>query len=378
MTEYQDQEQDFSNNKLNYNIKLEDTVEDITYGNDETYLLSTDRTKSRKMNRNSTSVETIYREHDEKSSEGKESFDVKEKSELCIKQPITVNAISLSSEPCKIGSKNQLLNTFMRDEERPFPCTVCDMKFKLSSHLKNHMYLHSNKTFSCSFCSRTFRQKYPWQQHVENLHHFPKPHNVYPFKCAICPRSFKSRFILQSHQKLKNHVFIVGKPGSKTSFTCTSCSISFSTANHLDRHCKTSQRHLRKVKLSYDKLSSFSCFKCATTFSNRHNYNRHLRSITHLKHAVTPAASLDEDLSATLTCATCSMRFTTKDHLARHSKTYKHRNNQAIVNCNLCSQSFASEGNLRRHCKYNQVHRERLRSKLGLLDDDKVNVLSHE
>lgn len=40
---------------------------------------------------------------------------------------------------------------------RPYPCTICNVSFKTSTHLKRHNRKHTQeRNYECQYCHRTF------------------------------------------------------------------------------------------------------------------------------------------------------------------------------------------------------------------------------
>ncbi|XP_067109565.1 zinc finger protein 11-like [Osmerus mordax] len=55
---------------------------------------------------------------------------------------------------------------FSHRKERPFPCTLCQMRFVSLSRLHKHMTCHSNKTFGCAHCGKRFKSEEYFKKHV--------------------------------------------------------------------------------------------------------------------------------------------------------------------------------------------------------------------
>ncbi|XP_037044682.1 zinc finger protein 26-like isoform X2 [Bradysia coprophila] len=78
--------------------------------------------------------------------------------------------------PCDIcgkifGSRNRLYaHKKTHTEERNIVCKVCGKNFKTAVVLRQHMYLHKGKIFSCNFCPMTFAQSSGRRTH-EKLRH---------------------------------------------------------------------------------------------------------------------------------------------------------------------------------------------------------------
>ncbi|XP_070201736.1 zinc finger protein 184-like isoform X2 [Littorina saxatilis] len=64
-------------------------------------------------------------------------------------------------------------------EARPYVCRECDASFKLPSHLKRHMYLHTGeKPFKCDQCSATFIQRGNMKIHMKVHNKGNQPRNL--------------------------------------------------------------------------------------------------------------------------------------------------------------------------------------------------------
>ncbi|KAJ6648155.1 Zinc finger protein [Pseudolycoriella hygida] len=80
---------------------------------------------------------------------------------------------TLPCEQCGkvFGSRNRLYtHKKTHSEERNIICKVCGKSFKTAVVLRQHMYLHKGKIFSCNFCPMTFAQSSGRRTH-EKLRH---------------------------------------------------------------------------------------------------------------------------------------------------------------------------------------------------------------
>ena len=86
--------------------------------------------------------------------------------------------------------------------EKPFACQVCDRKFSQKSNLVLHQATHSDvRNFKCSICpeGRYFKTKKSLNQHLV-LHYEPK------FSCSYCDHKSYTKYQLDKH--VKTHINI--------------------------------------------------------------------------------------------------------------------------------------------------------------------------
>lgn len=77
------------------------------------------------------------------------------------------------------------------------PCPHCEAEFFTSKGLKQHIgkvHEQSNKTYNCSVCDRTYKNKYAVKAHVKQVH--DKATRV---DCVLCGRSLYNKYQLKLH-----------------------------------------------------------------------------------------------------------------------------------------------------------------------------------
>ena len=89
---------------------------------------------------------------------------------------------------------------FLHTEERPFPCELCNLKFKSQGAWARHKKLaHTQeRNFKCKFCIKTFKTSSNLKVH-ENIHL-----GVFEARCDLCNLNFVQRHNLQLHNR-KHH-----------------------------------------------------------------------------------------------------------------------------------------------------------------------------
>lgn len=109
--------------------------------------------------------------------------------------------------------------------ERPYECEYCQLKFRKSSHLKQHKLQHTGEK---------------------------------PFSCVVCHKNFTTNGVLKMH--LKTHL------GQKD-FGCDRCTSKFSTKGSLKRHIQTFHSEDRP----------YMCPYCQKRFKTSVNCRKHIK-----------------------------------------------------------------------------------------------------
>ena len=150
-------------------------------------------------------------------------------------------------------------------------CETCNKTFSSKSNLNNHIKVFHDNTinYPCAQCSRKFKRRYEWRDHVEKNHS--------KFTCVTCLKIFKHK------NHLRNHVEFFHE--SKLNFSCKQCNRKFRSKSSLQSH--TSRKHRFENKVQHqgfnkeepdEPISTFDCKKCSKTFLNstllrKHKFN---------------------------------------------------------------------------------------------------------
>lgn len=175
-----------------------------------------------------------------------------------------------------------------------FQCDICKKMYGAKSSLEYHMTAHSSeRPFPCDLCDARFKHKRNVLKHILSVHKGQKPakkvenpEKIPLCQCEICGKSFYSRFGYSSHIK---KIHGDGKPncpicGKKVSckkgltihmnthtgekpFCCEICGRSFTTKDYMKIHIRV-----------HTGESPYKCTICPKSFKQKGSLNGHFRT----------------------------------------------------------------------------------------------------
>lgn len=244
-----------------------------------------------------------------------------------------------SSTAIKCSKKSNSVQTFAKNQSKPFKCQQCsaafNQHFMLKQHIKIHKQMAKAELFVCTYCCRRFSNRRRLSSH-ERVHRGEKP-----FECLICHKRFNAKVSLDTHESIHN---------GKKPFQCDECKLKFRTKQHLEKHTKI---HTKKVgnQMQYSRnnramiepipehllgLKLFECYLCTERFQfNRSYLKLHFQS----KHI---GGNVYE-------CDYCSKKFLQKKNIEQHMRRVHMRTH--LFKCNECEKQFRSDSDLKLHSK---------------------------
>ncbi|XP_051776406.1 zinc finger protein 1035 [Erpetoichthys calabaricus] len=286
-------------------------------------------------------------------------------------------------------------------KKRPFHCTKCPQRFTRSAHLVEHMATHSDETFPCDICGRTFSCRVSRDQHrkthsepsgdtdqgeysshllntdfVGSSETQPPPlispqvahlspvkstnesdqlnisetsANDLKYSCLICKKRFRYPSKLLEHQKYH---------AGERPYSCLDCGKRFVHGTQLKKHqlshqlsrpkhhqCNTCGKVFSNLSafISHQKQhmseDGFKCTECSKTFKNLSDFSQHC---------------LIHKGEKPFKCHTCGMRFIRKSNLTVHQKKHV---GQTQYECTECDGNFLGlESFKQHHCVRMQRH----------------------
>ncbi|RDD39112.1 Zinc finger and SCAN domain-containing protein 22 [Trichoplax sp. H2] len=188
--------------------------------------------------------------------------------------------LRLCSSPAEL--KRHTKSHHQTNERLRFCCSHCNKRFAQSSHLQQHLRVHTGvRPFKCRFCSKSFAQSTHLQQHIK-MHTGDKP-----FRCNFCEKHFSQLSHLQKHTRVHT--------GEKP-YKCIYCFKSFSQSSNL-------QKHLRV----HTGIKPYKCTYCSKSFTQSPNLQKHIRIHTGER---------------PYTCHLCSKSFSQSSSLQQHLKLH--------------------------------------------------------
>ncbi|XP_071349761.1 zinc finger protein 253-like isoform X2 [Trachinotus anak] len=131
------------------------------------------------------------------------------------------NSILCSEEGERIGVDDNMSDL---TKERRHICPMCAKRFKESSHLKDHVRIHTGeKPYRCKECGMNFRQSGALTLHMR-IHTGERP-----YQCSNCGRRFNRKGDMETH--------MVTHTGERPHL-CMVCGKSFKRKSNLNTHLK--------------------------------------------------------------------------------------------------------------------------------------------
>lgn len=193
-----------------------------------------------------------------------------------------------------------------------YKCSDCKYQTPRKSDLKKHLKRHMGVCdYFCSYCERTFFDKYNLERHV-NASHTKKQQ----YSCTLCAYTTFLYDSLKRHKRLK-HSDHIG-----TKFVCSVC-----------YHVSASKHDMNVHSYTHDKVKSYMCEECGSMFAIKSRLITHQNTVHN--EPVHP-------------CQICDKSFKTLTLLKRH--TVIHSRFKPYC-CPFCNHSSNSQSNLTKHVR---------------------------
>ncbi|XP_051507020.1 zinc finger protein 501-like [Myxocyprinus asiaticus] len=121
------------------------------------------------------------------------SSDLKIRLKLCSRDKPNFYTLCKKNKGKKGGKKRLCLP----NEERPYPCCMCEKRFSHTKSLARHEHMHANeKRYACNFCKKTFIRLSNLKQH-QQTHASGKL-----YECLQCGKTFVHSSSFSRHKKV--------------------------------------------------------------------------------------------------------------------------------------------------------------------------------
>lgn len=143
-------------------------------------------------------------------------------------QPVNVHLLTETlrkERKILCNNKRDIIDVSSLTRERRHTCPMCAKRFKESSHLKEHVRIHTGeKPYQCSQCSVSFRQSGALTLHMR-IHTGERP-----YQCTDCGRRFNRKGDMETHR--------VTHTGERPHL-CLVCGKTYRRKSNLNTHLKT-------------------------------------------------------------------------------------------------------------------------------------------
>lgn len=193
--------------------------------------------------------------------------DIKPKFEPVVKQETCDTNLDCDTEFIELSSEEEviLVDEVQNDPPRrnkstkeSADCPICHKRFKNVYALKQHGYVHKEKTLKCDDCDKVFSRERKLKEHK-------KTHllNRETYSCGICQKELLSKFALKCHQSLHQL--------SREMFKCKICGNEYTSSSALNSHIK--RIHEGKNRIIHE------CKYCERSFKYKPSLITHMRSM---------------------------------------------------------------------------------------------------
>lgn len=213
------------------------------------------------------------------------------------------------------SDSNKAIVKTNRKRPGPHKCEKCGKTFKLQRILKEHMFLHGEPRYECTYksdgCERKFHLKANLKAHIDVIH--LKKKNI---PCEICGKLF------YNHTHLRNHM----EHHNTEKHICEHCSSSFSCTKSLRDHIKFKHTSVENLP---------NCSICNKTYSTPQNLKNHFARV-HLQ-------------ERKYVCSECGRQFYEKAELDIHTSVHNPKDQN--IECDICKLMFKNNKTLYYHKK---------------------------